>query len=331
MKQYAFEKEYAELWQEYDVLSKALEERKSAYQVKNTHPPSGNYEFPSLYRRICHHYAIAQQRHYSPQLINQLHQRVLLGHQLLYEHKSSTLWRMFSFLWMTFPQQVRKHWQHFWLATALFYVPAILMGLACYNDSEFIYQSMSSHEVSSMEYMYDPANDKIGRRAERQSDSDFMMFGFYIYNNISIGFRSYATGILAGIGTIFIMLYNGTVIGGVAGHLTQLGFIETFWPFVSGHGSFELTALCICGAAGLRLGQPLIAPGRHRRIDAFKIAGHESVQLVLGAAFMLLVAAFIEAFWSSSSFVTNEIKYLVGAFLWFVVIVYLSFAGKTEK
>lgn len=324
MKQQAFEQHYRELWVEYDALLADLGRKQPQLSVKQ------RYTLPALYRRICHHYAIAQQRHYSPHLINALHQRVLGGHQLMYQHNTAWLWRLLEFVWFGFPNKVREHWRHVWLALALFYLPAIGMGIACYLDPELIYSVMSHDSVAGMEYMYDPANDHVGRNADRQGDTDFMMFGHYILNNISIGFRTFAMGILCGIGTVFILLYNGVVIGGVAGHLSQLGFTETFWPFVSGHGSFELTAICISGAAGLRLAQPLLAPGRLRRGDALKQAGRDSIQLVAGAALMLLVAAFIEAFWSPRAIVPIPVKYTVAAILWLLVILYLTRAGRAR-
>jgi uncharacterized membrane protein SpoIIM required for sporulation len=153
------------------------------------------------------------------------------------------------------------------------------------------------------------------------------MFGFYIYNNISVGFRTFAGGIAAGIGTLLLLLFNGVVIGGVAGHLTRLGYHDTFWPFVAGHGSFELTAIVICGAAGLVIGHAVIAPGQLPRVQALKQSALRAVALVMGAAFMLLLAAFIEAFWSSSP-AAREVKYTMAGVLWLVVILYLTFAGR---
>ena len=324
MKQHGFEQDNHALWQQFDDLIEDAGKRQRQLDQEQ------HYELPALYRRICHHYAIAKQRHYSPGLINELHYRVLQGHQVLYEHNTSLLWRLLEFVWFTFPGQVRTHWRHVWLAIALFYLPAIILGTFCYFDSEMIYQVMPDYSVAEMEYMYDPGNEKVGRNSDRQADTDFAMFGFYIFNNISIGFRTYAMGIFAGIGTIFLLFFNGLTIGGVAGHLTQLGFTETFWPFVSGHGSFELTAICISGAAGLRLAQPLIAPGQYSRLEAFKIAGKDSVQLAMGAGLMFFIAAFIEAFWSPSTLVMNEVKYSVAAVLWLLVIAYLLYAGRDK-
>ena len=118
-------------------------------------------------------------------------------------------------------------------------------------------------------------------------------------------------------------------LGGVAGHLSRLGYNETFWPFVSGHGAFELTAIVICGAAGLMLGHAILAPGQRTRVMALKQQAVEALRLVMGAALMLLVAAFIEAFWSSSQ-LAPVVKYAVAAFLWGLVVFYLGWMGRTR-
>ncbi len=133
---------------------------------------------------------------------------------------------------------------------------------------------------------------------------------------------------MAGIGTVLAMLFNGVMIGGVAGHISQLGFLKTFWPFVAGHSAFELTAICISGAAGLVLARAILAPGRRSRGEALKLAALQAVSLMMGAAIMLVGAAFIEAYWSSIRSIDPMIKFAVSGVLWLVVILYLTFAGR---
>ncbi|WP_309476022.1 stage II sporulation protein M, partial [Escherichia coli] len=79
-------------------------------------------------------------------------------------------------------------------------------------------------------------------------------------NNISIGLRTFAGGLLAGVGTILVLIANGVNIGAVAGHLQAIGHGDPFWRFVAGHAPLELTAIVIAGGAGLRLGLGLVAP-----------------------------------------------------------------------
>ncbi len=348
VKQASFVARHQATWQAFDVLcgqlgvevsspiaTKSITPSKSSTLTpaffkknKSVHSAAHSYPLIQLYRQICQQYALAKQRHYSPQLVAQLHQRMMIGHQLIYQRKTGYLQKILGFIFYGFAATVRQHKRLFWLAFALFYVPLLLMMVGCYLNHDLIYSVMSPAQVAEMASMYDPANRVIGRAAERQADTDVMMFGVYISNNIGIDFQLYASGLFFGVGTIVSTVYNGVVIGAVAGHLTQLGFGSTFWPFVGGHGSFELTAAVIASAAGLRLAQPLISPNPYSRKDAFIIAGKQSIQLLLGAALMTFLAAFIEAFWSSSTLIPNAVKYGVALVLWLLVGGYLLFAGR---
>lgn len=319
IKQASFVAKYEPLWRRFDALCQGE-------QVGGDEP----YPLLGLYRQICEHYALACQRHYSPQLTEQLHNRVLLGHRLIYHSKKSYAGQFLQFVLYTFPRAVRQHGYLFWLCFALFYVPLIVMGVACYLNDTLIYNVISPMQVMQMEEMYNPANSLVGRGADRSSDTDLMMFGHYVQNNISIDFKVYALGIFFGIGTAFITLYNGVIIGAVAGHLTQKGFSDTFWSFVCGHGSFELTAIVISAMAGFKLATPLIAPAPYSRRQAFVVAGKQSIVLLLGAAMMTFVAAFIEAFWSSQAYIPNSVKYVAALGLWGFVAWYLLFCGREK-
>ncbi|MCP3662223.1 MAG: stage II sporulation protein M [Gammaproteobacteria bacterium] len=321
MRQQQFEQKYQNQW---DALGELLA---SLDMPKREQKPEALVRLPHLYRQVCNHYAISRSRRYSPALVRQLKELVWRGHRALYHQGGVSWWRLFSFIGVGFPRALRQHSRYFWLATTLFLLPAVIVGVLCYSDPDLIYSIMSEDQVANMESMYDPSNRHVGRSVERSAEIDFTMFGFYIYNNISIGFRTFAAGILAGVGTVFLLLFNGIVIGGVAGHLTQLGFSDTFWPFVSGHGAFELTAIVICGAGGLMLAHGVVAPGQLSRLEALKRKAREALSLVMGAALMLLVAAFIEAFWSSSG-MPNGVKFSVAGGLWLFVILYLGLAGR---
>jgi len=322
MKQAQFEQRYQSVWERIEQQLDQLEKfrfRRSADEL-----PA---DLPQLYRQLCNHYALSRARRYSPQLVGFLHRLVLRGHQQLYTRRGAWLWRLLTFIASDFPVSLRLNIRYFWVALALFLLPALLVGGYCMIDDAFIYSLMSDTEVSKMEEMYRPDNSRPGRTLERSADSDFAMFGFYIYNNIGIGFRTFAMGILAGIGTVFTLFYNGIVIGGVAGFLSSLGYTDTFWPFVSGHSSLELTAIVISGAAGLMVGRGVISPGRYSRLDAIRLQAGRAIPLVMGAGLMLLGAAFIEAFWSASN-LPNGIKYGAGVILWIIMIVYFIFAGR---
>jgi len=326
MNQDSFTERYKAQWEEFENWLNSQDKD----LPKDKRPKvSGSVDVPHMYRQLCHHLSLAQSRNYSAHLVEYLNQLTLRGHQYLYRAKSNTITGFVNFVFYEFPSLIRKEWRLFLLANILFYVPLFGVGLAIQENPEFVYSILPPEQVSEYRSMYDPNAKHIG--AERQSDDDFYMFGFYIYNNISVGFRTFAGGMLFGLGSIFFLVYNGLSIGAVGGHLIQIGYSETFLSFVIGHGSFELTAIIIAGMAGLKLGGAMIRPGLHTRSEALKIAGRTSLKMVYGVILMLVIAAFLEAFWSSKGSISPDTKFIVGYILWGFISFYFLFIGRRRR
>jgi uncharacterized membrane protein SpoIIM required for sporulation len=173
--------------------------------------------------------------------------------------------------------------------------------------------------------MYSDSATAIGRAAE----GDWMMFGYYISHNIGIAFQCFAGGLFAGVGSLFYLVYNGAIAGAIGGYLTERGHSGTFYSFIATHSAFELTAIVLSGAAGLRIGHSLVAPGRLSRVQSLVAATSDSAVMVSGAAAMLLIAAAIEAFWSSASWLPHPVKFAVAGASWIGVLSYLAFQGRS--
>lgn len=285
-----------------------------------------DYDFPVSYRRLCQQLSIAQQRGYSPLITDKLEELMQRGHHVLYRPPAPRWRRVVEFFLMEFPCILRKNYRYFWTSAVLFYVPFVGMIVLLHFYPELVHSIMNDQQISEMEKMYDPASkfDSLGRN----SGSDLQMFGYYIWNNVSIGFRTFASGFFVGLGTIFVLLFNGIFLGAVAGHLTVIGSGEPFWRFVVGHSGPELTAIVISGAAGLRIGMAIVAPGRKKRVDALIEAGIEGVKLAMGIFAMLVFAAFIEAYWSSIVWMPDVVKYSVGGLIWLLIIIWLWRGGR---
>ena len=208
----------------------------------------------------------------------------------------------------------------------LFFGPLAVLSFAVPRYPDFAYVVLPADILDEVQQMYGDNTKSLGRK--RKADSDVAMFGFYIFNNVRIGFQTFAGGLLFGLGTIFYLLFNGLFIGTVIGYIVHSGLSTNFFSFVAGHGAFELTAICLSGAAGLKLGYALVAPGRRTRAAALRAAAVEALPLVVGLAAMLLVAAGIEAFWSPRTSVPPPVKYGVGALGWLLVLAYFAFVGR---
>lgn len=325
MKQQDFEAAHAGRWQQFSEwldASQALRANR-AHAAKRTIEPT---EVPARYRELCQHLALARDRQYSAELIERLSRLALAGHQRLYGAHGNARAQVATFLLRGFPGAVRARWPFVLIACLLFFGPLLVLTGALQRYPEFAYVIIPPDQVESFAEMYGDDAQKLGRK--REAADDAIMFGFYIWNNVRIGFQTFAGGIVFGLGALFYLLFNGLYIGTVMGYVVYSGFATNFFSFTSGHSAFELTAIALCGAAGLRLGYGLVAPGRLRRGDALRLAAREALPLVIGAACMLVLAAGIEAFWSPRTEIPPPVKYAVGGVLWLVTLAYFAFMGR---
>ncbi|CAM5530083.1 stage II sporulation protein M [Rhodanobacter lindaniclasticus] len=322
MKQERFVALHGKAWDRLQSWLNALDR-----QPRRTLRQEEALDFPAEYRRACHHLALARGRGYSREVTDRLQRLVEHGHRVLYRPPAPRWHRVAVFLLAGFPSLVRAQWRCMLAAAVLFYVPALAILVLLQLRPELAHTFFSSAQLAQFEKMYDPANPHIGR----SSGTDLQMFGFYVMNNVGIAFRTFASGLIFGVGAIYVLGANGVLIGGIAGHLTAIGYGGPFWRFVAGHSPFELTALVIAGGAGLHLGLTLLAPGRQRRGPALVAAGWVGAQLALGAFAMLLVAAFIEAYWSSIASLPDPLRFGVAALLWLLVLAWLWRGGRAGK
>jgi len=284
-------------------------------------------QLPALYRHVCNDLALARDRELSAALVGELNELALRGHQLLYRARADQWPKLTQFLGRDFPRAVRREWRLVLLCHVLFYSLCIGIGALAWRNPDLIYSFTSDSDVRQMEEIYDPDEGLVTQ--ERGPETDFRMFGFYILNNISIAFRSFALGLAFGVGTLASLLWNALHPGLIAGHLIAKGAGASFLAFVIGHGAFELTALVLASVAGMRMGLAIVAPGARTRLAALREAAREGLPIIAGAGLMLVIAAGIEAFWSPR-LLPHEVKFTVGAALWALVAGWLGLAGRVS-
>jgi uncharacterized membrane protein SpoIIM required for sporulation len=319
-----FEALYQPEWTELETLLNQLLGRPGSV----TTPPDeiSGARVAALYRRACEQLALARARSYPAYLIDRLERLTSDGHQVIYREHDLGFARVKRMLAIDFPCAVRAFAGYVAVAAALFMVPTVAVALAVYWRPELILSVVSAETASQFEQMYSPAADSIGR--VRSADTDWIMFAFYIRNNIGVAFQCFAGGLFAGLGSLFFLAYNGAYGGAVAGYLTERGMASMFYSFVATHSAFELTAIVLSGAAGLRIGHALLAPGRLTRRQALVDATRESAVILYGVVAMLLVAAGVEAFWSSARWLAPSVKYSVAAACWLAVLAYFMRQGR---
>lgn len=321
MKEHTFIQTRSELWNTFESALNKFE------GTSKKTPRIDVEEFVSLYRAVSHDLSVARTRHYGANLINKLNALVLRGHNLIYLSRIGWLEKIFCFYAQTFPRAVRQHKKMVGLSLLVFLLPWIVVSYCIAQSDVFIYSVLSPGSVVEFEEMYDP---DAGWHTEGPAASQRVnALGGYLFNNTSIGLVVFVSGIGFGLLTLFVLLINGVLLGSVFAHLTVIGYGTTLYPFVIGHGAFELTAIVIAGATGLRLAQALYFPGILGRKTALRRGIREAMTLVAGFFTMFIIAAFIEAFWSPLA-IPSVFKYVVGAVLWVLVLSYFFFAGRNE-
>ena len=298
------------------------------YLVENDTSFPRAASLPRMFRELTGDLNTARAHGYDPSIIERLNTLVLEGNQLLYGSRTFSLRGIADFILRTFPRAVRSRWQSLAITMLIFYGIGAFMFFLCVRFPESAYEIMGSQAVS-LERMYDPESHYYLTPRNVSSDAD--MFGYYIYNNISLAFQTFAGGILAGFGSMLILCINALFLGVSAGHIFNKGFGSTFFPFVIAHGAFELNAIVISAQGGLILGYRLFFTKGLSRSASLREAGKTALPLIAGSALMLFIAACIEAFWSSRHELPEALRYGAGIFCWAFVVFYFLFSGRTKK
>lgn len=321
-----FEALYQAEWAELEQLLDRVLERQRIRVGSEEFEPLPGARVAALYRRACEQLALARARCYPAYIVDRLERLTADAHQAIYRQRDFGLAHVAALLSTDFPRAVRAEGRYVAAAAALFAVPMLVVGLIVYWHPELILSVVSPETAAQFEQMYSPAAESIGR--VRDAGTDWMMFGFYVRNNIGVAFQCFAGGLFVGLGSVFFLVYNAAHGGAVAGYLTERGMSSTFYSFVVTHSAFELTAIVLSGAAGLKIGHALLSPGRRTRRDALVAATRDSAVILYGVTAMLVVAAGVEAFWSSARWLAPWIKYSVAGACWAAVFAYFMVQGR---
>lgn len=316
----SFEERRAADWVELDRLITGVEKGK---------PEPGVDELPRRFREACADLALARHRMYPSQLIDRLNTLVIRGYKLLYRSRKRGWEAVVRFAMAGFPQAVRAEWRLFWLCSALFWIPFFGMMASAHLDIDWIRAVLGPAGMAQMEDHYGGPVDQISHIRDKFG-SDFRMFAFYIQNNVGIDFQIFAGGIMACLGTIFFLVFNGIQLGAAAGYANYACNPESFWSFVAGHSSYELLGMVVAGMAGMRLGLGVLKPGRLPRGRAMGEAAKRALPLIYGAGVMTAIAAVFEGFWSAEQ-IDTSIKYGVGIAGWVLHVFYFLAMGRGTR
>jgi uncharacterized membrane protein SpoIIM required for sporulation len=276
-------------WQELEQLCRTLKGGSRRQMAAAT-----LVRFSALYRDACADLALADAYQLPPGTVHYLHQLVGRAHSQLYRSRTFNVRDWFQELFLRLPQRLYAD-QALRLALLIFWGFFLLAAALAYNTPGFAEQVIGAEMITQLEDMYSepPTGHSISTSGG--------MWGFYIYHNPQIGLQCFAFGLLLGIGGLFATIGNAAILGAVFGHMANTPQAGNFYQFVTAHGPFELTAIVLCAAAGMRLGFALIDTHGYTRLDSLRRAGTVAMPVAILAVLLFVLAACIEGFVSPSS------------------------------
>jgi len=282
--------------------------------------PQAVSRFSDLYRSTTADLAYARLRYPRNPVVSRLNQTVNLAHGVLYTERRNYWSRLWRFMAGGFPLAVRRQAPFVWVAAAAF-VLATVGGVLWFRlDSRASLQAMFPDAVCGG---LNEAGHTLGPLSEQIVSAVAITL-----NNIQVALIAFALGMLACVGTIYVLVQNGLLIGVLGAYaVTECHKASDFVALVIPHGTIELTIIVLAGAAGMRIGWAMLAPGRLRRGKAIAVAGGDAVRILIGTVPFFVVAGTVEGFVTPAG-LPPAMNVAIGALLGILFWAYLAIGGR---
>jgi uncharacterized membrane protein SpoIIM required for sporulation len=279
-----------------------------------------------LYRAACADLMLADDHDLPRETVAYLHALVGRAHNLIYRASGFDFRDWGRALFRTAPRRLRSD-PALRLSALVFWGAFLMTALLAAGRKDFTARVVGESFVEQFDHMYaEPVN---GERQDGARRSDTMMAGFYIQNNTSIGLRCFAWGIVFGLGSLYQLLSNAIVLGAVFGYMATNPHAANFFTFVTAHSAFELTAIVVSAAAGLRLGWGLIDTQGQSRVASLRREAVNSLPAVGAAVVLFVLAALVEGYVSASS-LPYWSKASVALLSAAAILAYLALGGRAD-
>jgi uncharacterized membrane protein SpoIIM required for sporulation/uncharacterized RDD family membrane protein YckC len=228
--------------------------------------------------------------------VYQLSRLVAAGHNLLYRQRSTPGRAAWRYLTSAVPAEIRASWAQIALAALLLFGPAIATYVAIVRSPELGYELMPATMIERAESAR--AREALGEGyLPKDEEVPLPILASQVAtNNIGVTFAAFASGMTAGLVTVFLLAFNGVMIGGAVGLFASMDVGHLIWAFVAPHGVLELFAICVAGGGAFHMASAILLPGTRTRREAMVVRGRRAIRLIAAATMLLIVAGAIEGF-----------------------------------
>jgi uncharacterized membrane protein SpoIIM required for sporulation len=276
-------------------------------------------EMALLYRQVAADLSVLRRDGTAQTYAVHVNQLLARAHHIIYAGRKTRALALFKYLRDEYPVIFRRNVGYVAASVGLTVACAALGAILTSTHIEFMRHFLGPQMIATMERREMWTHSVVSVAPTATSA--------IMTNNLAVSFITFGGGITFGIITLFSLFNNGMLLGVIGAACHHFGMSVALWSFVAPHGSLELPAIMIAGAAGLRLGQGMVFPGGLRWKDSVAQGGLEASRLVSGTIPMLVVAGCLEGFFSPSG-APVWLKFTVGGALFLFLNAWLFGAGK---
>ena len=311
-----FVKKHRDDWKDLEQLITRIHKERNKLNGKDID------HFHKLHQKTTQHLSYSQTYFENEDVTPYLNGLVSKSHNLLYKDQMSSMKQIGYFFSTKFIGLLTEQWKFVCIAMVLLTLGAVGAFFSVLNDPLHLYSVLPA----DMARAFDP--EQLG--AGHDSINSTLMSAELMTNNIQVAILAFAGGITFGLLTVFILIYNGIILGAIAALFWHYGMTYEFWAYIVPHGIIELTAIFIAGGAGLLMGYKLFVPGHYTRTYQLKEQAKRSVQLLLGTIPLFVIAGLIEGFITPAA-ISLEAKYFVAILTVLGLILYVAIGNSLLK
>lgn len=306
-----FIKQYRANWKELEQQTRVFNKSRSKLSTQNIE------KFDRLYQKAAQNLSYSQTYFPNEEVTGYLNQLVTKAHNVLYQTEHSS-WKQVRYFFSTkFIGLLLEQWKAVLIAMLLFSLGGLASFLVVANDPMQLHAILPADMAQGI-----MAPGDLEANANAGAIDGSLMSAQLMTNNIQVAILAFAGGLTFGLLTVYLLIYNGIIVGALAGLFWHSGSSYIFWAYIVPHGMIELLAIFIAGGAGLLMGYKLFVPGNLSRIYQLKRHSLRSVQLLLGTIPLFIIAGIIEGFITPADF-SLQTKYGVALLTVIGFLVYL--------
>jgi uncharacterized membrane protein SpoIIM required for sporulation len=250
-----------------------------------------------LYRRTTVHLSQVATRTSDTRLVAYLNDLTAAAHSLIYLPPRKSAWQGAGrFVVEGFPRLIARRWPYHAASAILLIAGALIGYFAAMHDPLAAYALMMPGDIRSPGSTPEQLLEVLRSNRDQGGGAKFGFASLLFSNNLRVGITAMTLGVLGGVFTVLLVLYNGMMLGDFVAIHHRAGIHGELWAWILPHGITEMGAIILFGGIGLLFGRAVISPGMVSRVESLKRAGIEAGQMCIGAGAMLVVAAFVESY-----------------------------------